>query len=387
MTAFTEQESAEARRRLVARLQEAGAVHSPRILDAFAEIPRERFVPLFYQQEGRSWRLRRPEEFSPEDWLVTMYQDDALVTKISERNLPICSSSMPSLMALMLEELEVQPGLRVREIGVGTGYNAALLARLTGDPSLVTTTEIDQELAEQAERTLHQLVGPVQVLRGDGAQDIAPDQRYDRLIATASAPGIPRIWYEQLADRGKLVMPLQGSLNVGGLLVLMKGSSQGIGHFEPISLNFMPLRGNEQEVSARTLFRLPEIGEVLVRQNDPVLVALQDQQFRWFLQWAWPQAGWLSIHLLRGPGEKQAYLLKDAKQMSILQLNREPEGDWRGRQHGHVALWQEVARIYQKYLALRQPTKEMFRVQVKDEQATLCVPFAQEDGYLRNLFV
>ncbi len=73
-----------------------------------------------------------------------MYQNQALTTQVDARGLPTSSSSQPAVMALMLSYLDIEPGMRILEIG--TGYNAALLARLTGDPRLVTTLEIDSTL-------------------------------------------------------------------------------------------------------------------------------------------------------------------------------------------------------------------------------------------------
>ncbi len=75
-----------------------------------------------------------------------MYQNQALTTQVDARGLPTSSSSQPAVMALMLSYLDVKPGMRILEIGTGTGYNAALLVRLTGDPRLVTTLEIDSTL-------------------------------------------------------------------------------------------------------------------------------------------------------------------------------------------------------------------------------------------------
>jgi protein-L-isoaspartate(D-aspartate) O-methyltransferase len=119
-----------------------------------------------------------------------VYQDEALVMRLDAQNIPLSSSSMPSLTAAMLEALEVQPGKKTLEIGTGTGYNAALLSHLTGDPRLVTTIELDPDLASQAAQILQELVGPVKVLVGNGYH-VAAEQHYERMIATASAPGIP----------------------------------------------------------------------------------------------------------------------------------------------------------------------------------------------------
>ncbi len=86
------------RARLVAELQQAGAIHSFAVANAFATIPREPFVSLFYKPEGREW-LPYSEETHGEGWLSLIYQDAALVTLLNEQKIPISSSSMPSLIA------------------------------------------------------------------------------------------------------------------------------------------------------------------------------------------------------------------------------------------------------------------------------------------------
>ena len=82
------------------------------------------------------------------DFLDAVYRDDVLVTKVDDR-VPVSSSSQPSLMAIMLAALDVRPGMRVLEIGAGTGYNAALLAALGAE---VTSVDVQADVAERARR-------------------------------------------------------------------------------------------------------------------------------------------------------------------------------------------------------------------------------------------
>ncbi|MGH2509378.1 MAG: hypothetical protein ACRDHZ_18520, partial [Ktedonobacteraceae bacterium] len=88
-TSFAEK-SAEARQQLVQHLQTTGVAHSSAILDAFTIIPREAFISAFYQEtnQGRSWALCQGEDVPEDQWLASIYTDDALVTQISERNMP-----------------------------------------------------------------------------------------------------------------------------------------------------------------------------------------------------------------------------------------------------------------------------------------------------------
>src|SRR5579875_2158355 len=124
-----------------------------------------------------------------------MYQNQALTTQVDARGLPTSSSSQPAVMALMLSYLDVKPGMRILEIGTGTGYNAALLARLTGDPHLVTTLEIDPMLIEQARPRVEAMVGTGVVMGVcDGMEGDATHAPYDRIIATGSTFPIPQRW-------------------------------------------------------------------------------------------------------------------------------------------------------------------------------------------------
>jgi protein-L-isoaspartate O-methyltransferase len=146
-------------------------------------------------------------------------------------------------MAAMLEALDVRRGMRVLEIGTGTGYNAALVAQLTGDAERVTTIDIDPHLAQQAECALHATVGKVGVLVGDGTR-IQGEERMDRIMVTASVTSIPRTWYHLLTVGGRVVMPLTGSLGSSGLLILTKDEGGGSGSFSPLPVAFMPMHEN-----------------------------------------------------------------------------------------------------------------------------------------------
>ena len=75
--------------------------------------------------------------------LGVVYSDEALITRRDDEGMPTSSASQPSVVAMMLEALDLEPGMRVLEIGAGTGYNAALMAEMVGDAGLVTTIDID----------------------------------------------------------------------------------------------------------------------------------------------------------------------------------------------------------------------------------------------------
>ncbi|HVX29470.1 MAG TPA: methyltransferase domain-containing protein [Nitrolancea sp.] len=178
----------ELRDRLVDTLRASHALSSEAVERTFRTVPRERFVPGSALEE--------------------VYRDQAIVTK-NEAGVPVSSSSQPAMMALMLEQLDVQPGMHVLEIGAGTGYNAALLSELAGPTGAVTTIEIDPEVAGWARERLRAAgYDRVRVIEGDGSEGWPPKSPYDRIELTVGAADIAPAWFEQLRPGGILVLPL-----------------------------------------------------------------------------------------------------------------------------------------------------------------------------------
>ncbi|MDQ3987630.1 MAG: protein-L-isoaspartate(D-aspartate) O-methyltransferase [Actinomycetota bacterium] len=177
------------RRALVDALRANGALRSEPVAAALLTVPREQFVPA-----------GTPPEVA--------YADRALVLTRDDTGRPTSSISQPSMVALMLEQLDVQPGQRVLEIGTASGYNAALLAHLTGPAGAVTTIEFDTELAATASRRLTGFDPPVLVRAGDGwlgAPDVAP---FDRVQVTVGVDDLSPAWVAQLSEGGMVVAPI-----------------------------------------------------------------------------------------------------------------------------------------------------------------------------------
>lgn len=210
------------RGRLVDLLAEAGHVRTERVAEAFRTVPRHLFLPGV-EPAGA-------------------YADEAIVTKRQSDGRPISSSSQPAIMAEMLEQLDVEPGQRVLEIGTGTGYNAALLAHLVGTTGAVTTLDIDTDLVEQARGQL-QAAGMtgVNAVCADGAAGWPGGAPYDRVIVTAAAWDVEPAWVGQLADRGRLVLPL--SLRGVQLSVAFEALGDHLVSRSVVGCGFMPLRG------------------------------------------------------------------------------------------------------------------------------------------------
>ncbi|EHK87213.1 protein-L-isoaspartate carboxylmethyltransferase [Saccharomonospora azurea SZMC 14600] len=139
--------------------------------------------------------------------LAAVYDNVSLLTQLDEGGTATSSSTTPSLMALMLERLDVHPGHRVLEIGTGTGYNAALLCHELGDHS-VTSIDIDPSLVEQARTRLAEVGYGPRLVVGDGALGEPSAAPYDRIIATCGLPRVPATWLDQVRPGGIILVNL-----------------------------------------------------------------------------------------------------------------------------------------------------------------------------------
>jgi len=164
------------------QLKRRGLIH-PRVLAAMASVPRHCFVPASQRAYA--------------------YED---------RPLPIGEGqtiSQPYMVAAMTVALDPEPNHRVLEVGTGSGYQAAVLAELGCD---VVTIERHASLAEGAQAALDRLgFGRVRVVVGDGSLGFPNRQPFDGIIVTAAAPAVPQVLRDQLADGGRLVIPVGGA--------------------------------------------------------------------------------------------------------------------------------------------------------------------------------
>ncbi|MBN1677171.1 MAG: protein-L-isoaspartate O-methyltransferase [Candidatus Thermoplasmatota archaeon] len=155
--------------------------------------------------EAAMRRIQR-EEFLPES-----LRDDAYV----DSPLPIGEGqtiSAPHMVAIMAEQLDLRPGMKVLEIGAGSGYHAAVCAEIVGQEGHVYTVERISSLASFAEANLRKTgyASVVTVIFGDGTRGLPEHAPYDRILVAAGAPAIPTPLTEQLAEGGKLLVPVGG---------------------------------------------------------------------------------------------------------------------------------------------------------------------------------
>ena len=210
-------------RRLVEQLHTQGALHDAAVERALLAVPRHLFLP--------------------ESPLTEAYADIAVATHW-EDGMAVSSASQPAIVAFMLEQLQVAPGMRVLEIGAGTGYNAALLSELVGPTGSVTTIDIDPQITAEASAHLAAAGYPAaHVVTGDGAVGWPLGAPYDRIELTVGASDIAPAWFEQLAEGGVLTLPLW--LGASDVSVAFRKQDGALVSESLTSCGFMRLRGQE----------------------------------------------------------------------------------------------------------------------------------------------
>lgn len=257
---------------------------------AFRAVPRERFIPdrVWVQQSpcGPYHPVDRRTE--PHRWRCDVHSDRVIVTQFDDGATswpcpgyrPTSSASMPSAVAGMLGALDVRPGHAVLEIGTGTGYNAALLAELTGAHGAVTTVEVDAAIARRARDRLDAAgYARVAVHVGDAVTAV-PSGPFDRVIATASvrAGQLPLAWVHVTRPGGLILAPVRTDLTSGPLVrfrVREDGTARG--RAMSTQVGFMEIRTHRVPQSGDPL---PVPGERSTTSTSPFR-ALLDEDSRW----------------------------------------------------------------------------------------------------------
>jgi protein-L-isoaspartate(D-aspartate) O-methyltransferase len=350
-------------RRLVDDLVAAGDL-APEWVGAFLAVPRHEFIPeVVWRHDPPSEDLlpvRRADD--PEAWLDLAYANDALATQVDDGHPgpglvgreATSSASQPSVVALMLRALEAEPGMRVCEIGTGTGYNAALLAHRLGATN-VTSIEVDPWLAERAAGTLRRTgAGEVTVITGDGTLGYPGRAPYDRLVATAAVYEVPYAWIEQTRPGGRVLAPWRTDFYNGGLLSLTRhedGTAVGgiIGN-----VAFMPLRAQRHPRAATT---------DIVRDGEPAATGsttvhpyrlIRDPQACLAIALRVPRCHTVSSHPENGAFT--TWFL-DQWTHSWASVHYTPHAPHHPvRQHGPRRLWDEIHTAYESWQSAGRPS-------------------------------
>lgn len=187
-----------------------------RVIDAIATVERHRFVPQHLQSQA-----------------------------YADRPLPIGSEqtiSQPTVIAIMVDALELEPDDIVLDVGTGSGYAAAVLAELAGE---VWSIERRAELAERAQAVLGDMgCDNVHVVVGDGSLGLPDHAPYDAIAVAAVSPDVPDALRSQLADGGRLVLPV-GALRGAQRLVRIERSGSEFVERDLGGVAFVPLLGEQ----------------------------------------------------------------------------------------------------------------------------------------------
>ncbi|HEX5495029.1 MAG TPA: methyltransferase domain-containing protein [Mycobacteriales bacterium] len=341
----------------------------------FEQVPRHLFVPdAVWTGDGPDLTpLVRGSD--PDRWLDLVYSDDAITTQVDDGATPpgqpgryaTSSTSMPSIVAMMLDAARIAPGMRVLEIGTGTGWNAALLATRVGEGN-VTTVEIDPSVADHARGALSDAGMAPTVVTADGADGYLPNAPYDRTVATCAVGRVPHPWVAQTPG-GRIVTPW-GTGYHGGTLLCLDVSRDGTacGRFGG-DVAFMWLRDQRLPFGWLREHRddNPAYDQRTTAIHPGEAVADFDAVFAIGLH----QPGCRRSVIDTDDGGFEA-LIYDPASDSRAFVNVEPGGDtYRVRQHGRRKLWDEVEAGHAWWVDRDRPEHTRFGLTITpDEQWT-----------------
>ncbi|MEM0077973.1 MAG: protein-L-isoaspartate(D-aspartate) O-methyltransferase [Thermoplasmata archaeon] len=201
---------------LVEELEKEGFIKSQRVKNAMLKIDRKNFVPFLHKNEA--------------------YIDEPLPIGDNQ------TISAPHMVAIMLELLEIQNGMKVLEIGTGSGYNACLMEYLAY-PGKVITIERLKSLYYFSQGNIKNCPYSenIKIILGDGSQGFPEEAPYDRIVVTCGSPDLPKVLIDQLSDNGILVIPIGGHY-YQDLYRIIKKKDEIIKEFHG-SVAFVPMIG------------------------------------------------------------------------------------------------------------------------------------------------
>lgn len=345
------------RREMVTALVNDGTLADDRWRDAFLSVPRHMLVPGYYQAgthiDGETDRER---------WLRLVYSDTTLVTQ-RRPDAVTSSGTMPSLVAMMVQALEVQDGDRMLQVGTGTGYTAALLCERLGSAQ-VTSIDVDPDLTTAARGRLRSCGYVPLVVTADGARGHPERTPYDRIIVTFAVTGIPAAWIDQARTGGIVLAPVFSGL--------AKLTVTGQGHAEGRFIGpgyFMRHRASPDARSD---------GEAMAEANEPrwpqrttelPASVYYDSDFRFMLDLTMPRldhghpGGDLNDLILRAPDGSHAHV--------------DAEGAL--TQSGPRRLWDEIETIQQTWRCFGAPPRERFGLTVTPQHQTIWLDTPDSD--------
>lgn len=335
-------------------LKTQGAIRTSRVESAFRCVQRHMLLEDFYLP-GESHQLIEHNLYDPRpENLNLIYSNQSLVTRFAGTKAS-SSTSEPILMAQMLEWLMLSPGLKVLEIGSGTGYNAALMSELVGDQSLIVSIDIQEDLLEKTRKLLAEAGYPkISLVAQDGFYGISEKGPYDRIVATVGCTDLSPHWTNQITTSGFILLPLTH----GGWTPLVKVWQEEDGPKGKVIgfSSFMLIQGDNAEGQpwrshSRTVFpfekaqELPFFKDIQAEHTPKKLMwSAFPVSFYYFIAMRDPRAFW--SFKPRGYGlydhQHGAALISPQEECVLLAGNRK--------------LYEELQKLYEEWSGIGRPT-------------------------------
>ncbi|MFF8398456.1 ATP-grasp peptide maturase system methyltransferase [Streptomyces sp. NPDC016172] len=356
---------------LIDRMTTGGSLRTEPWKQAAAAVPRHDFLRggYFRRAVGTDFTAWETVREGDPGWLEGCYTDESLVTQIAGTIVPedirgritrepTSSSTLPSLVLRMLEDLQVEDGHRVLEIGTGTGYSTALLCARLGEEA-VTSIEYDPWVASRARAALGHLGTYPTLVTGDGLLGDDLGAPYDRVIATCGVRTVPQAWVEQTRPGGLILATIcgwLGSSELARLTVHKDGTASG-----PLlggGVSFMLARPHMPP----PLGLLPDLEDGKERETATAADLLNNWTARFVTQLAVPGAQRLTMER---DGRTEDVLV-DVDTGSWAAVYQDG-GRWLVRQGGPEPLWDAVEDHLGRWRHAGAPALEEFTVRLSPE--------------------
>ncbi|MFC4011599.1 methyltransferase domain-containing protein [Nonomuraea purpurea] len=340
---------------------------SDTIARALRAVPRHLFVPPIGVALTRGGPRLIDRDADPDAWWAAVYGPDAIVTQLDRGTTGIrevegrytSSNSAPGTVVDLLTLLDPEPGDRVLEIGTGTGWTAALLSHLVGDAARVTSIEVDQAVAEQAEKTLAAAGVHPHLIVGDGADGWAQGAPYDRVHATCAVHALPYAWVEQTRPGGLIVAPFSPGFDVDfSVRLVVRPDGVAIGEF-PGYTSYMMMRSQD----GSSVRDDDGSGRRSTTQVDPRTIAHAPAEA------GLAMSALTGLHIREGHEEDRfvLYMVDPADPAHWAAAVHDPDGDHLAYQLGDRSLWDEITDAYAQWVSWGEPGRERFGMTITPE--------------------
>ncbi|MEU7601750.1 ATP-grasp peptide maturase system methyltransferase [Streptomyces sp. NPDC041003] len=370
------EDAAELRLQLAEQLTRAGRLRTAPWRRAVTTVPRHEFLSGGYFERidlpGRptAWAPVMPEAPS---WMTSCYADTSLVTQIAGTivpgdlrgeitRLPTSSSTLPSLVVRMLEDLQVEDGHRLLLVGVGTGYSSGLACHRLGADN-VTAVEIDPDVAARARSALGRCGYAPTVVVGDGLAGWKDGGPYDRIVAYCGTVALPYEWVQQTTPGGIILTTVGGwmySSELARLTVAEDGTATG--RFLDGRNSFMIARPQ----TPPPLGVLPDLDQADEQPAELGAHVLDDWDTRFVAQLAAPRAQRMTLD--RDGRTEHVLLDVEAGAWAVL---GQDGSRWLVRQGGPDNLWDRITDHVARWHRDGSPGLDRFDITVTPEGQTI----------------